>query len=483
MEDADPGRSSSITQELEEQASVHVVPSWRRFGPINSTRSIPSYVDKTAAHSNLASWTTYEELKNMDKRRKKLLTMQACHGPTRLMFHVSGTVLVPVLRSVELWSCVFLYVLSRIALNYKWFTASEIGDFRGLPTVGILLVFMLNFYVNTCICRFFNAIDESMAMIGRINNIALRLRALLWDTDEKQKSTRRIVDYLCAAQALGYIGLTSEYTHDNFWRGFNAEFGVLTKAEDAAMLVHASKGGSRYREAMCWVFEELNDMSCHIPAPVLCGMYQVISEFQLAMQKIYDYRYQPIPFVSEHILVVFLHVYLPVQTTEMAFQAQILKDQATDDIARLVVEMFGMFLAVLACIGFVGLFWVGAFIEDPFGPDISDARVVHFCRMATMESRRVLAAGNPKKQQRPLQLEMERRLELKSCLGQSGVALSEHFGIRALEELVEMQAKHPQFQDCQEEKPWHADGMNGLTPVLPSKAQVASDEESTRSKL
>lgn len=348
---------------------------------------------------------SYTELAGTDERRRVLLAIQAGDGAVRIMFHLWGSVLPDVLLSFDFWSCLILYLCARVLLAFEFMSVSDIGEFRGLHTMGVLLAFMMNFYVNTSIARLFQINAESMSLVSVINSLAALLRGMLWATEAQRDSTRRIVDYLCASHTFGYIGLgDGVYTTENLWAGINGEFALLTPSEVDLVMTHRDAGGSRYRECLNWAMFELHNAVKDgiIPPPIANGIYNYICSFQDSMQAIFDFKYQPIPFASEHLLVLFMKVYLPLQTFEMAHTAQILRDDGADNAGAILIEIFGLILAILANAGFQGLFLVGGFIENPFGGDLPDFRVRSFCRMAIRESRQVLCCGDPRTGTKPM---------------------------------------------------------------------------------
>lgn len=389
---------------------------------------------------------SYEQLTKIDEVRKTLLGTQAGDGAWHILRLTSGSVLPEVVMSGTFWFSVVLYVITRFLASFQVFTAADLGEFRGLGTMGVLFAFLINFYVNTSINRLFDTNAQAMKLIARINNMALLLRSMLWSSPEERDSTRRILDYMCAAHTFGHIGHSAgTYTTHNLWKGVQAEFGLLTPVEEQLALCHREFGGSRYRECMCWCVAEVNDAVKKgiIPPPIASGVYGKLVDFMEAMQSIFDFKFQPIPFASEHLLVLFMQLYLPIQTVEMAMQAQILIDDNSEIARTVIIEVFGCLLAVLANVGFQGLFHVGGFIENPYGDDLTDSRVVHFCRMAVRESRGVLSATDPRTAARPGTAEREAMEGFRSDLALLGDEkdLVKTLGYRYLEERLKYMRK------------------------------------------
>jgi len=355
-----------------------------------------------------------------------------------------------VIFSIDFWLSVTIYCLGRLSLTQGWFEPTALGDFRGLGTMGFVLALMLSFYVNTSVTRLFETNRDAMNLVREINDLALALHGYLWDTEEQREIARRCLDYICSAHCFAYTGFAEEYTTENLWEGFNEEYGLLTDREDEFIKTHREVGGSRMRECIAWTMEELHLAVAKgfIPPPIANGINQIVAEFNDHAQSLFDFRYLPIPFVSEHLLVFFLHLYLPVQTFEMSVQTEVLKQKSDDYTSKVVVEVFGALLALLANIGFQGLFAVGSFLEQPYGNKICHSRVSSFCRIAVKESRKTYAAGDPRTDLPPLEENANHINQLRADLGSSNLTNSynadfddgrnaELIGVRVMQDMLE----------------------------------------------
>merc|ERR1711939_1250218 len=105
----------------------------------------------------------------------------------------------------------------------------------------------------------------------------------------------------------------------------------------------------------------------------------------------------------------------------MAVQTQLLQDDAKEISTVIVIEVFGCMLALLANIGFQGLFLVGAFLEQPYGDRSCHARVSQFCRLSIKQARTTLSAGNPRKDEAPKEIAEKQRKEVVNKLSSMGV--------------------------------------------------------------
>jgi len=271
---------------------------------------------------------------------------------------------------------------------------------------------------------------------------------------------------LNAAHAFGYIGFSSGYyTTDNLWKGFNAEFGILTPEEESMITATSQpSGGLRYREAVQWAMNELCRVQDKgwVPPPVLGGIYAKVIDFSNTMASLHDFKKQPIPFISEHMLVLIIQVYLPLQTFEMAMTTHIILNDEKDysHTGQFLIEVFGFLLAILANLCIQGLYWVGAYLEDPFGDNVSDQSLTHFCRMGVHETRRILSSGCPADGLKPLELESLERAELLRNLSPETLrSVTAGTGLRCLADLVSREsipeekiqkAKAPQLMETVE---------------------------------
>merc|ERR1719198_2549142 len=160
-------------------------------------------------------------------------------------------------------------------------------------------------------------------MASNINDIALRLRASLYATARQKEITRRIIDYMCAAHVFHFIGLNAEYTMENLWYGFNAEYGALTNTEESILTdSHGVKGHSRFRELLVWAMVELQESSEFVPPPLLGYTCKMVQDFHDASRTVVDIRYQPIPFVLVHMVSLVMLIFLPLQTYDTALATE-----------------------------------------------------------------------------------------------------------------------------------------------------------------
>jgi len=312
----------------------------------------------------------------------------------------------------------------------------------------------------------FETNKDAMELIRGVNDLALALRGYLWDTPEQQDIARRCVDYMCAAHVFAYTGFTVEYTTENLWTGFNEEFGVLTTKEDDYISRHREKGGTRMKECTAWVMRELHRAvkKGFLPPPVASGFNKLVNNFNDHVQSLFDFRYMPIPFVSEHLLVFLLHIYLPIQTFEMAVQTELLKQRSKNMTALMIIEVIGCLLAILANMGFQGLFTVGAILEQPYGHRINHSRVSSFCRIAAQNARKTLSSGSPRNKLAPLE-DAKLKDDLIAKLSSHHIKVSKKLGVRVLEELVSICPKEGE----QIEVPIVDTDWQGLEVTKPSK--------------
>ena len=167
---------------------------------------------------------------------------------------------------------------------------------------------------------------------------------MLWSTLEEKDSTRRILDYMCAAHTFGHIGHSAGiYTTHNLWKGVLAEFGLLTPVEEQLAQCQRELRGSHNGECMSWCVAKVNYpvKKGNIPPPIASCVYGKMVDFMEAMQSIFDFKFQPIQFTWEHLVVLIMQLYRPIQTVVMATQAQILNDDNSEVARKVIIEVQG----------------------------------------------------------------------------------------------------------------------------------------------
>ena len=210
---------------------------------------------KKAASRLLPSDRDYrwEELQTLERKRREIVGW--VEQPTwKVLTHWDGTVLRILAVNPLLWFTIVLFVVVRwVARNH------EIPEFMGETTsdsmtvLGGFLSFFLVFYVNQNHKRYFGLYEDSMACKGRIFDVA----SLAVTTLPFAQATR-LVRYMNAAHAAGYVGLSEIYPSQSYFNHVDHTLGLLTPQErDRMNQDDLDKGGSCNRELIVWCMNEI----------------------------------------------------------------------------------------------------------------------------------------------------------------------------------------------------------------------------------
>lgn len=197
---------------------------------------------------------TYEQLKEVEKTRRSLLTKQKHFNPFKVGISMVGTVFPRLLRSRLGWSMVVLYIILRVLLAEKVIIAGiDVPNINTavVSVIGGFMSFFLVFFLGQTYTRFTQQYDCSMRIEGRIFNLTYLARIALPPAE-----AWRLVRYINTIHLLGYIGLGTAYTDQNLFRAFNEKHRFLTEKEVARLrMIGMDTGGSAYREVVGWALD------------------------------------------------------------------------------------------------------------------------------------------------------------------------------------------------------------------------------------
>jgi hypothetical protein len=122
-----------------------------------------------------------------------------------------------------------------------------------MTVLGGFLSFFLVFYVNQNHKRYFDLYEDSMACKGRIFDVAS-----LAVTTLPYAQAHRLVRYMNAAHAAGYVGLSEIYPSGSYFDRVHTDLGLLTDEERTRLNnMDLDKGGSCNREIIVWCMNEI----------------------------------------------------------------------------------------------------------------------------------------------------------------------------------------------------------------------------------
>ena len=331
---------------------------------------------------------TFEELSEIDTERR-FLNKRTRLGFFPMVVSLSGTVFMSLLFDVTFWLTIIIYFATRFYGGPTLNQLPGLGS-TALSTGASLVTFALVFYVTQCYSRYCAQYDSAMAVEGRIFDLCLLCRACL-STD----GSWRLYRYINAAHILGYAGLGSAYDANNLFLPLNQEYCLLTSWELDRLTCLGFSGGTCYREVLMWAMEsvKLEYTHKHLSDFEMQQFFGQLVLLRSKMATLYDFADQPVPFSYVHFINYLLFLFLPIfayttahsytqQSSHSHFSHQMIRDS--------LVEGCSVFLFTSAALC---LRTIGTRLQDPFGNNLEDLSVVHYCKFMLKASSKMLSAS------------------------------------------------------------------------------------------
>lgn len=369
----------------------------------------------------------YDQLIKEDKDRE--LVASYCEEPFwKIIFHFKGTVLRVIIEDILFWLTLATYVSIRIrfhlepenAANFNYENLSQ-----NLVYVGGFLLFFLVFYVNQNHHRYFQLHQDSMVLMGRVNDVATLVKAIL-----PMERARRINRYMNAAHVAMYTGLSSTYEKENFFDPLEARFALLTDEELYRIVEEIdvdNSGPKAAFEIIAWIMCDIRDaqINSFIDTNEAMQLREQLLCFRSTIAKIFVTTTLPIPFFYVHFLSLLTAVFLPLFAVVVAYETgevNVLENTnesgevVTTEQITWIAEVVSGLVVFLQALFVIGLRILGQQLSDPFGGDLIDLQIARYVNMILNGSNQILAA----KRLHPPSIETELRLQLKmSSLGQA----------------------------------------------------------------
>jgi predicted membrane chloride channel (bestrophin family) len=328
----------------------------------------------------------WEELQSIEQRRRAIL-LRVEDSFWKTLLYWDGTVLRNIARDSLFWLTVAIFVAVRVQarLELPDFVANLTTD--NVTVVGGFLTFFLVFYVNQNHRRYFGLYSDSMACKGRIFDVA----TLAVVTLPMDRATR-LVRYMNAAHAAGYVGLSQIYPSGSFFRHMNQSLGLLTDTELARMNeINLDHGGSCNRELIAWCLMEIQHAKSEkLLDPELANTFRTqILQLRASIGQLYNAADLPIPFFYIHFITLLTALYLPLQAISAALNA------GTGDETHWTADLIAGLIVVLQSVFVIGLRTLGQKMSDPYGDDLIDLSVIHYVTFTWTMSNRVLESQFP----------------------------------------------------------------------------------------
>lgn len=348
---------------------------------------------------------TWEELQRIEKDRRSIL--KRIDEPFwQILSHWDGTCLGVLSRDPLLWMSMALYVLIRLQAHFGNLPVyvEEVGEASDISILGTFLSFFLVFFVNQSNSRF-NEMYKKTAEIRRRILDAAGVAAITLPPAQ----ALRLVRYMNAAHAAGYVGLSVTYTQASFFDELNRSLGLLTPSEKAYIdQCDMDHRGDCFREITNWAMVHVRtaEKTDGVIEPRYSSLlYGRIMDFRTAMDNLYDYCDQPIHFFYIHFLCLLTSVYVPIFAISTAYSA------GTGDQTHWSADVLYGLIVFMQAIFVIGLRLLGQKMMDPFGDDVEDLSVLKYIREAWKTSNRSLNANLPS----PVSLETEEGIEYTSA--------------------------------------------------------------------
>lgn len=306
----------------------------------------------------------------------------------------SGTILPKLLRASLAYITISVYVLVRVLYSQFQFTTHiSLPQLAALTT---FVSFLLVFVNSTLFQRFFAVYTQAMTIQERIFDLVTMAQSFMTLSPEMGW---RLLRYVNAAHVLGYVGLHGGkvYGRENFLEALIAKHHLLTDEEvERIEDIDVTLGGAAYREVLTWATEEIKEyLTLHKPVLPATDNYRimitVVSAIRAAINALYEYADQPIPFIYMHLINLTVYLYLPLFAYCVA--TAIPQESGSD-------ELLCALILVTTVVIIVGIRLVGDAILDPFGPEVEDLTVLRYVTFTLTASRRIYLASNPTKKKK-----------------------------------------------------------------------------------
>jgi len=341
------------------------------------------------AHQN--DELSYDDLAHIDKHRVRISSR--CEEPShRMTFRLEGTVIGEIIFDIVFWLTLVTYVVFRYLTMTMTITDSLInGKFSSASFylvffAGFLLSFLL-FYVSRNHYRYFDFLEDTMFLMGRVNDVAMLTKATL-----PIERARRIVRYLNASHVTTYTGLKASYNKKNFYDPLVKKYALLSKSENqrisCEMNVEQDGLGPTF-ELLTWAMMDIRaaQKEGHLDSNEALQMRTLVLKHRSKIARIFVLRGVPVPYVFIHCMNMLTAVYLPI------FAIVIAVETGGGNI-KWIQELVNAMVMLLQTMFIIGLRIVGQQLSDPYGNDLIDLQILRYVKGILVSSNAILSAEN-----------------------------------------------------------------------------------------
>lgn len=300
------------------------------------------------------------------------------------------------------WVICALFIILRVLLDQKIIVAGTDIPTINTPSIAIIggfMTFFLVFFLGQTYNRFLVQFETSRKIEGELLNLSIWARVALPPVE-----AWRLIRYVNAVHILGYIGLGTAYTDENFFVELNKKHGFLTDVEVARLRkIDMDVGGSAHQEVLVWATELLYQFfhqpkttsSANIASPIpamntmvdtntLRGMIGSLLTIRSHFATLYYFGEQSIPLSYLHLTVIMNFIYLILISYTIA--VFIPAD------GSIFPHLLGALMVVANIIFVIGIRELGNHMIDPYGNDLHDLAVMYYIENTFLTSRRILNA-------------------------------------------------------------------------------------------
>jgi hypothetical protein len=231
---------------------------------------------------------TWEELQSLEAQRRSILRRSELPFLKILSFW-DGTCLRALSSDWLLWLTLGIYAVIRVLAHMDGALPNFVNDLGNtdIDVIGGFLSFFLVLFVNQSNGRFNDMYSKSMDCERRIFDLASLVGASL-----PQPNAKRMVRYLNAAHAAGYVGLSNTYTKRHFFDRLNATYHFLTEPELVRINeTDMDRGPEAFREILEWCLLDIN-VACrsgYVDGREAGVWREKVLQFRGSMDTLYDY--------------------------------------------------------------------------------------------------------------------------------------------------------------------------------------------------
>jgi len=343
---------------------------------------------------------SYKELRGIEKTRRSLL--RQCEAPVlNIVCKWKGTCLRILVTDPLVWISFGIYVSLRVYYTVHDLPAFLVGFVAGsngnIIVIGAFMTFILAYYAKEGLNRFDNQYELCMSAKESVLDVASLARSHL-----PREQGLRIVRYMNASHAAGFVGLSEVYSYQKYFLEVNKSMLLLTENELRRVAAYEmDNGGSCYREIIQWVQIEIKDLmdSGTLDKHTAKQFRTKLLEFQSSLSKLYNFADQPIPFFYIHFVCLVSTLYLPLFSLFCihAISLQILdtEEESKGRSYEHAMDVGMCFIMFLQSSFVIGLRAIGRKLSGPFGDDYEDLSVMSHITYTWKHSSRILVAEKP----------------------------------------------------------------------------------------